>query len=112
MNTIKILFMRFKWYILLTSIMILALIVRAIGSSSKQAHYEKVIKDVVEKKRDELFAREKSISDSIVSEEQKTIEQKEAQIVEIKKDLEKRSSSGRNFDSRKTNARLKEMGLK
>lgn len=112
MNTIKIFLLRFKWYIVLISIVVIGFVTKAIGSSSKQAKYEKIIKDVVEKKRDELFEREKQISDSVIKTEEDLIETKEEEIIEIKKELDARSKSGRKFDSSETNKRLKEMGLK
>jgi uncharacterized membrane protein YgaE (UPF0421/DUF939 family) len=112
METIKQIYNRFKWFLLVIGLAVIAFIVKAFGASSKQAKYEQVIKDVKEHKRDELFNREAKIQDQIVAEEKDKIYLAEDKVEELKKDLELRHRSGRNINSRATNDRLKEMGLK
>lgn len=102
-----------KWYLLAFGLLLVAFLVRAIGASSKQKEYKQVIEKYAEKKRDELLQRHKDLSDTIISGETETIDQKEAEIISLEKEIEVRKTDrNRAIDSRATSRRLEQMGLK
>lgn len=108
----KEILLRFKWHMLGLFVLIVMFVVRAFGSSSKQEQYKQVIEDFLKSKRDELHKREDKLSDSIVASEEAKIEEVKLKDRQLLHELEFRNQSGRKIDSRATNQRLRELGLK
>jgi FixJ family two-component response regulator len=108
----KKILLRFKWYLIALGVLLLTIIIKSFGASSKQEKYKQVVEDFLKSKRDELHKREDKLSDSIIKSEEAKIVAAEVKIDDLQKQLERRNQTGRKIDSRATSQRLRELGLK